>query len=311
MTAGPESFQLIDLEHLGQRESVAAYLLETRDGPVVVDPGPASTLPRLRAALAAQGREIADLAALLLTHIHLDHAGASGTLARENPRLRVYVHSAGAPHLVDPSKLLASATRLYGARMEELWGEVAPVPAGRVSALAGGERITPGGRLVEVAYTPGHAWHHVSYFEPISGTAFVGDTAGLRTPGMPCVLPVTPPPEFDLTAWLASLDRILAWKPARLALTHFGPSDAPEAHLGELRKGLVEWAGYAKDTLALEAPDEERVRAFVASLERWIDGRVPGERARRFLGSAGPEACWNGLARYWRKTQEHNDAKTR
>jgi glyoxylase-like metal-dependent hydrolase (beta-lactamase superfamily II) len=301
MTAAPEPFRLIDLEHGGRPESVAACLLETRDGPALVDPGPTSTLPKLEAGLEKHGYAIADLSALLLTHIHLDHAGASGTLARMNPRLRVYVHEAGAPHVTDPSKLLASATRLYGARMEELWGEVAPVPADRVSVLEGGERLSIGERTIEVAYTPGHAWHHVTYFEPATGTAFVGDTGGLRTPGMPWVLPVTPPPDFDLEAWYGSIDRILAWKPSRIVLTHFGPAEDPASHLEELRRGLGEWAGYARETLALDASDPDRVRAFVARLESWTDGRIPAERARRFLASAAPEACWSGLARYWRK----------
>jgi glyoxylase-like metal-dependent hydrolase (beta-lactamase superfamily II) len=301
MTSSAEPFRLIDLEHDGRPESVAACLFETRDGAALVDPGPASTLPRLEAGLARHGYGVGDLSALLLTHIHLDHSGGSGTLARMNPRLRVYVHEAGAPHVTDPSKLLASATRLYGARMQELWGEVAPVPADQTEVLKGGEQLHLGGRTIEVAYTPGHAWHHVTYFEPASGVAFVGDTAGLRTPGMPCVLPVTPPPDFDLEAWNGSIDRILAWKPAQIVLTHYGPAEEPEAHLEELRRGLGEWAGYARETLAGDASDADRVRAFVARLEEWIDGRVPAARARRFLGSAGPEACWQGLARYWRK----------
>ena len=302
------TYAVIDLEHAGRRQSVAAWVLETGDGPVVVDPGPASTLPRLRAGLAERGRSVADLAAVLLTHIHLDHAGGSGTLARENPRLRVYVHEAGAPHVVDPSKLLASATRLYGARMDELWGEVAPVPAERLSALKGGERLTLGGRTIEVAYTPGHAWHHVSYFEPASGTAFVGDTAGLRTPGMPWVLPVTPPPDFDLTAWLASIDRILEWDPARIALTHYGAWPNPRAHFDALREGLVSWAGFARDILDAGGSDPEQTAAFVARLEAWARGKFPDDQAGRFLAGAAPEACWNGLARYWRKTKGRQDA---
>src|ERR1043165_2143182 len=188
MTTGLARYRVIDLHHMGQAETVASCLLESEAGPLLIDPGPAATLPALRSGLAAAGYAVGDLAAVLLTHIHLDHAGASGTLARENPRLTVYVHQAGAPHVVDPSKLLASATRLYGARMDELWGEVAPVPAERVSVLEGGERLAFGGRAIDVAYTPGHAWHHVSYYVPDAGVAFVGDTAGLRTPRFPWVL---------------------------------------------------------------------------------------------------------------------------
>jgi len=292
---------LIDLKHMGRPQSVAACLLETRNGPVIVDPGPASTIPALRAGLREQGYEVGDLAALLLTHIHLDHAGGSGTLARENPGLHVYVHELGAPHVENPSRLLRSATQLYGDRMEELWGEVAPVPAGQIRALSGGETLALGGRGFEVAYTPGHAAHHVSYFERETGTAFVGDTGGIRIPPFPQVLPVTPPPDFDLEAWLESLQTIGAWHPGQLVLTHYGVSPDAGSHLEDLRAGLVAWANYARTSLAFPGSDEERLAWFGAQLERWLQGRVPAERAREFLDGAGVEACWQGLARYWRK----------
>jgi glyoxylase-like metal-dependent hydrolase (beta-lactamase superfamily II) len=292
---------LIDLKHMGRPQSVATYLLETRTGPVIVDPGPASTIPALRAGLAEQGYEVEDLAALLLTHIHLDHAGGSGTLARENPGLLVYVHRVGAPHVADPSKLLRSATQLYGDKMEQLWGDVAPVPPEQIQMLSGGEVLALGGREFEVAYTPGHAAHHVSYFERGTGIAFVGDTAGLRGPPHFSVLPVTPPPDFNLEAWLDSLRTIAAWRPDRLALTHFGVSPDPERHLEDLRAGLVAWAERAQDSLAIPGNDADRLKWFGVQLEGWLDGRVPADQARKFLGGAGVEACWQGLARYWRK----------
>ena len=293
-------YTLIDLEHMGRPQSIAACVLETSQGPLVVDPGPASTLGTLEAGLSRIGHGIGDLSGVLLTHIHLDHAGAAGTLARDNRGLRVYVHGRGAPHLIDPSKLLASASRLYGSRMEELWGEVAAVPAAQVQVLEGGERLELGGRSIEVAYTPGHAWHHVSYFEPADRTAFVGDTAGLMSPGLPCVLPVTPPPDFDLEAWLGSLQRILEWDPETIVLTHFGPSQfRPERHLEELRQGLIQWAGYARQSLAEPGTDAERIAWFTSRLTEWIAGRVDPDRASRFLAGAGPEACWHGLSRYW------------
>lgn len=296
-------YHLIDLHHMGRAESVAACLVETDDGPALVDPGPASALPALRTGLAEHGYEIADLSALLLTHIHLDHAGGSGTIARENPRVAVYVHQAGALHLADPSKLLVSATRLYGDKMDELWGEVAPVAEGQIRALAGGEKLALGGRDFQVAYTPGHAAHHVSYFEPASGVAFLGDTAGLMSPRLPCVLPVTPPPEFDLEAWLDSMHRIRMWRPREIVLTHYGPSADPERHLEELRSALLVWAEYARDSLMQTGADADRIRWFKHQLEGWIEGRVATERARKFLDGAGVEACWQGLARYWTKRQ--------
>jgi glyoxylase-like metal-dependent hydrolase (beta-lactamase superfamily II) len=300
MAAPDATYSLIDLLHMGRPESVAACLIETADGPIVVDPGPSSTLPRLRAGLAERGYEVGDLSALLLSHIHLDHAGASGTIARENPRVRVHVHEIGAPHLADPSRLLSSATRLYGDKMQELWGEVAPVPADQLVVLKGGERLSLGGRGFEVAYTPGHAWHHVSYFEGETATAFVGDTAGLMSPRLPCVLPVTPPPDFDLEAWLDSMHRIRQWRPREIVLTHYGPSSDPEQHLEELRSGLLAWAEYARDSLLLTGTDENRIHWFINELTGWIVGRVAAERATKFLAGAGPEACWRGLARYWR-----------
>lgn len=295
------AYKVIDLQHMGRAESVLCCLLPSPAGALLVDPGPASCLAALTAGLEAHGAAPGDLTGLLLTHIHLDHSGAAGTLARLVPGLTVYVHRAGAVHLADPSKLLASATRLYGDRMEALWGEVAAVPAERIVALEGGERLALGDRVIEVAHTPGHAVHHVSYFEPASGTAFVGDTAGLRTPRLPVVLPVTPPPEFDLEAWLASLDRIGAWHARELVVTHFGGWRDADAHLAALRDGLVHWAALARETLDGPGDDAERIRRFTAGLGKWIEGRAPADPAARFLAGEGPAACWHGLARYWRR----------
>ena len=300
MADGGATYRIIDLQHMGRPESVGACVVESRNGPLIIDPGPASTLPALRAGLGELGYEVDDIAALLLTHIHLDHAGGTGTLARENPRLAVYVHELGAPHVADPSKLLKSATRLYGAKMDELWGEVAAVPSERIQVLCGGERLALGGREFQVAYTPGHAAHHVSYFEPAAGVAFVGDTGGLMSPRLPCVLPVTPPPEFDLEAWLDSIHRIRMWGPREIVLTHYGPSTEPEHHLEDLRSAILVWAEYARDSLSQTGTDREQSNWFIRQLEVWIEGRVAPERARKFLEGAGPEACWQGLARYWK-----------
>jgi glyoxylase-like metal-dependent hydrolase (beta-lactamase superfamily II) len=296
---GATRYHLVDLHHQGRPESVAACVLETADGLLVVDPGPASTLPQLSAGLSRRGSSLADIRGLLLTHIHLDHAGGAGTLARAHPRLRVYVHEKGAPHLIDPSRLLASASRLYGDRMDRLWGEVAAIPAEQVVVLHGGEQLRLGGRQLEVLHTPGHAWHHVSYLEGDGSLAFVGDTAGLRTPGLPWVLPVTPPPDFDLEAWIDSIDRLLARAPSTLVLTHFGPSEDPVRHLEQLREGLLSWSAFARDSLTQPGDDSERLAWFIARLEEWIADKVEPERAAGFLAGAGPEACWHGLVRYW------------
>jgi len=301
MSSVTAAYKVIDLHHLGRPESVLACLVSTDRGYYLVDPGPASCLDALHAGLATHGTAIEDLAGLLLTHIHLDHAGGAGTLVRLNPGLSVHVHRAGAPHLIDPSKLRASAARLYGSQMERLWGEVAPVPAERVVILDGGERLDFGSRAFDVVYTPGHAVHHVSYFDSGTGTAFVGDTAGLRTSRLPGVLPVTPPPDFDLELWLASLDRIAERQPTELVVTHFGGwKDVPE-HLVALRQGLQQWACFARETLGANGDDATKVRAFVEKLAGWFDGKAPVEQVAGFLAGQGPAACWHGLARYWKR----------
>jgi len=201
--------RLIDVEHLGRPRVIGCWEV----GEVLVDPGPESTLQTLLAKLGERTPS-----ALLLTHIHLDHAGASGALVERFPGLEVYVHERGAPHLIDPSRLIDSATRLYGGDMDRLWGEIVPVPEANLRVLAGGERIFGG--AFEVAYTPGHASHHVSYLH--AGCAFVGDTGGVRiTPGS-VAIPPTPPPDIDLEAWQESIERIRAWAPERLAFTHCG-----------------------------------------------------------------------------------------
>jgi glyoxylase-like metal-dependent hydrolase (beta-lactamase superfamily II) len=166
--------------------------------------------------------------------------------------------------------------------------------------LDGGEILRFGDRRIEVAYTPGHAWHHVSYFDTGAGTAYVGDTAGIAGPRLPVVLPVTPPPDFDLEEWLASIDRILAWNPAELVLTHFGGSGDPRQHLAALRQGLLDWCGFVEATLAQPGDDPERIAMFNEMLRGWIRGKAPEELAEQYLAGAGPEACWQGIARFFR-----------
>jgi glyoxylase-like metal-dependent hydrolase (beta-lactamase superfamily II) len=269
---------LIDLMHLGRDRVIGAYEL---DG-VIVDPGPSSCLEALIEGLERKPR------ALLLTHIHLDHAGASGSLVRRFPRLRVYVHEAGARHMVDPAKLLQSAGRLYGAELERLWGEVLPVPASNVVALGGGERIEG----FRVAYTPGHASHHVAYLHESSGDAFVGDVAGVRIPPLRFTVAPTPPPDIYLEAWECSLEAVAGWSPRRLCLTHFGLVDDVERQLERLRDGLRANADRAHEG------DRER---FLAEVEAEIDAEADEGVAQRLRQAAPPEQLWLGLERYWRK----------
>jgi glyoxylase-like metal-dependent hydrolase (beta-lactamase superfamily II) len=274
---------LIDTMHLGHDRVIGAHLL--RDG-LIVDPGPASALDNWIDDLDQPPR------ALMLTHIHIDHAGASGVLARRFPELRVYVHEVGAPHVIDPERLYASASRLYGPEnMERLWGEVAPVPAERVVALTGGGQEVEGFR---VEHTPGHASHHVTYLDLETGDAFVGDTAGVRIPPYELTLPPTPPPEVDVEEWLSSLERIAVLEPARLRLTHFGVADEPERQLEALREALLRNAALARHG------DRER---FLAAFENEIDSIADEETAVRMRQATPPDQQWLGLERYWRKRQ--------
>jgi glyoxylase-like metal-dependent hydrolase (beta-lactamase superfamily II) len=291
----------LDLNFYNVKGVIASVILHGPGGAAIIDPGPSSTLPALRDGLARAGIALADVRAILLTHIHLDHAGATGTLVRENPALRVYVHEKGAPHMVDPSKLIASATRLWGDEMDALWGEMRPVPAGNLAILRGGERIAAGGRDLEVAYTPGHASHHVSYFSADTGIAFVGDTAGVRLQAGRFIMPPTPPPDIDLEAWRDSLARIAAWHPRTLFITHFGPFDPVAAHLTEMADHLELTSGLAKASLARDGSDEEREAWFRDEIRRELRRRMSESEAQAYEVAGRFDLSWRGLARYWRK----------
>jgi glyoxylase-like metal-dependent hydrolase (beta-lactamase superfamily II) len=291
----------VDLQFQATPGVIATAVLRGPAGVALIDPGPSSTLPTLRRELGEAGMSMTDVTALLLTHIHLDHAGAAGTLVRENPRLRVYVHEKGAPHIANPDKLVASAARLYGEAMETLWGEVAPVPGSAIVALEGGERVEAGGRTLEVAYTPGHASHHVSYFSADTGIAFVGDTAGIKRGPAGYVLPPTPPPDIDLELWRGSLARIAAWSPETVFLTHFGPHASSGPHLDEMTAHLEFVLNLAKGSLAREESDEAREAWFVAAV-RDVLRRSMGEGEARTYEAAGRfDLSWRGLARYLKK----------
>jgi glyoxylase-like metal-dependent hydrolase (beta-lactamase superfamily II) len=274
--------RLIDTMHLGVDRVIGAW---ERDG-AIVDPGPASTVETLLAALGD-----AEVHAVLLTHIHLDHAGGTGTLLRRFPRARVYVHEIGAPHLIDPSRLLDSAARLYGAdRMAELWGEVLPVPAERVTALSGGEVVEG----MEVLAAPGHAAHHVVYLDRGDGSAYVGDVAGVRIPpGATTVMP-TPPPEIDVDAWQRSIAAVAERAPGRLRLTHFGEVAGAGDQLERARAALARQAELAR------TGDRGR---FMAEIEAEIDSQS-ADAAQRMRAAMPPEQVWLGLERYWRKRAE-------
>jgi glyoxylase-like metal-dependent hydrolase (beta-lactamase superfamily II) len=271
----------IDVMHLGRDRVIAAHEI---DG-VIVDPGPESCLETLLGGLESEPH------ALLLTHIHLDHAGASGALVERFPGLRVYVHEIGAPHLIDPEKLLRSAARLYGPEnMDRLWGRVVPVPEANVIALRGEETVEG----MRVAYTPGHASHHICYLDERSGDAYVGDVAGVRIPPSGLTIPPTPPPDIDVEAWERSIELVRGWHPERLRLTHFGAVAEVDAQLDAIGDRLRRWADAAR------AGDRE---AFLGVVDRELDASDPA-LAARMRQAAPPEQLWMGLERYWRKRAE-------
>jgi glyoxylase-like metal-dependent hydrolase (beta-lactamase superfamily II) len=276
--------QLIDLLHLGRPAVIGAW----RVGEVIVDPGPESCLERLLAVAAD-----APPRALALTHIHLDHAGAAGALVRRFPELEVWVHERGAPHLIDPSRLLASAERLYGEELRTLFGEVLPVPAERVRVLRGGEQL---GEL-RCAYTPGHAVHHVAYLHEPSGTAFAGDVAGVRIGEGPVLAP-TPPPDIDLVAWRGSLQLLRDWEPRRLALTHFGAHEDVGRHLSALEQALED-----AERAAAELTEEQ----FAAVVRERVAQAAPGV-AGAYAQAMPLDQSYSGLRRYLSRREQAGDA---
>jgi glyoxylase-like metal-dependent hydrolase (beta-lactamase superfamily II) len=254
--------------------------------------------------LESRGVGVADLNAILLTHIHLDHAGATGALIKENPNLEVYVQQTGMLHMADPSKLLASAERLWPGELGHLFGETLPVPFGNLRMLKGGETLSLGRRNLDVVFTPGHASHHVSYFDSSDGTAFVGDTTGFHIEGEPYVVPLAPPPDIDLEIWNASLDAIAERAPARLFLTHFGYSNDPATHIAEYRKNLQRWAALAADIVRSTPDPQAGLEAFVAAASAEIKQRLSAAEAEHYIFNCGLNLTWLGLARYHRKRAE-------
>jgi len=296
------SADFIDLQFRGSPRVIATAILQGADGVTLIDPGPTSCLPVLESGLRDRGLTLRDVRTVLLTHIHLDHAGATGTIAERVPGVGVYVHARGAPHMIDPAKLLASARRLWGDRMDAVWGAFQPVPAANVSVLQGGERLELAGRAIRVAYTPGHAKHHVSYLDEHAGMAYVGDTAGVRV-GDYLIAP-TPPPDIDIEAWQQSLNTIDAWQPVSLFLTHFGPVSPGRAHLARFRTTVATAAETSREMIAAGGSDEELSRRFTERMRQDVRKALPEHEARVAELAAPFDQLWQGLARYWQKKRD-------
>ncbi len=275
---------LIDLHYLGRDRAIGVYLLETDDGLALFDCGPATAIEGLEQGLAERGLSLTDVRHLLLSHIHFDHAGAAGVLVREHPDLRVHVSEIGLRHLVDPSRLEASARRIYGETFDTLWGELAPVPPENVHAV--GERVLG----LECFPAPGHAIHHVCYLGP-DGTLYSGDAAGVRIQPERAVLPVSPPPDIDIEAWNRTIDEMERRGPERLALVHFGVVEDPSEHLPRLRAELSRWAKLVHAGISEQA-FVEQARADL------------GEAADLYERAGPLWQSWHGLRRYWDKKAE-------
>lgn len=273
--------QPLDLLHLGRERVIGAYLLDTAEGPALFDCGPTTCVPALKAALRDRGLELQDVPHLLLSHVHLDHAGAAGVLVREHPGMQVHVSPIGAPHLVDPTRLEKSARRLYGDEFDTLWGELAPVPMENIRET--GDQVLG----LDCFPSPGHASHHVCYVDR-DGTLYAGDATGVRIQPSRFVLPPTPPPEFDLAVWESTLDEIERRDAQRLALIHFGVADDPIEHLAALRMRLRSWTALVGDGTT----EEEFEATALAEL---------GDDAPPYVQAMPPWQSYAGLRRYWEK----------
>jgi glyoxylase-like metal-dependent hydrolase (beta-lactamase superfamily II) len=277
---------LLDTLFQGVPGVIASYLLTGPDGLALVDVGSAVTLDTLLASIRATGHQPEELAHILLTHIHLDHAGATGPLLRHAPHARVYAHHIGAPHLIHPDKLIESATRIYGDQMGRLWGQMLPVPEERISLLDEGVKVRVGERTLRALYTPGHAIHHVAFHDAAHAAIFPGDVAGVRLEDIDYVRPPTPPPDLNLEDWTASIERLRALRPETLYLPHFGPTAGSESHFNELRDRLYAWG----EIVARGMREGENDQRLAADLAAAADPEVAQVAAASGAGAAGDAA---------------------
>jgi glyoxylase-like metal-dependent hydrolase (beta-lactamase superfamily II) len=297
--------EIIDLNFMGTEQVIASFLLLGDDSAALVETGPTTCLDSLAEGLKDHGVSEGDVEQVFLTHIHLDHSGASGHLAGMLPNATFYVHEVGYPHLVDPSKLLKSATRIYGERMEELWGEARPVPEDRLEVLKGEEQLEAAGGVLVAHYTPGHAYHHLAYLEPETGALFTGDVAGIRLPGQSYVRPPTPPPEIDMEAWKQSIELIRQIAPQSLCPTHFGRFDDAQRQLNELEQRLQDWLLFVEERMdgGIERDEIAEELKVKGDAEMLAEGTGLEDSERYSLAGDYPTLV-DGLMRYVSKRRK-------
>jgi glyoxylase-like metal-dependent hydrolase (beta-lactamase superfamily II) len=289
----------LDLQFQGSPGVVAAFLITDPSGHTLVETGPGSTLPALEQGIVEAGANLDDVARIAVTHIHLDHAGASGALLRRLPDARLFVHPLGAPHMIDPSRLLRSATRIYGDRMDRLWGAFEPCPPDRVTVLADGDTVDCGARTLAALHTPGHASHHIAFHDAEHRSIFTGDVGGVRLEGAAYVRPPTPPPDIDVEAWHASVERLRALDARYLDLTHFGRFENPAPHLDSLLRRLDDWTAWVAAHLANGDSAESMATQLDAKSTADIAAEVPDPALARAYELATPSRMTvDGLTRY-------------
>lgn len=292
----------ISLPFQNEEEIIGSYLLAGQDELALIDPGPGSTLEALLDGVRAAGFDPQNLTHILVTHVHLDHAGVVGSLARRVPRAQVFVHAQGVPHLLNTSKLVASAQRIYGERMQQLWGEIESVPEDRLKTLQGGDILNVAGRRLEVHYTPGHAVHHVIFFDVHSGELFAGDVAGVRLIGSDFVRPPTPPPDLDLEAWSASLDLLKRLRPDVLYIGHYGAVTNIASHISSLRERLYGWGDFVLRAMNDGKNEEEIIALLIKQANPELErvSRTFHEVVRYDIATNYPMTV-QGYMRYWKK----------
>ena len=300
MHALPPTIIPLDTMHLGRAEIICCYLVRGTVN-ILIDPGPTVVLPALAEALAVHGLTFADIGAIVLTHIHLDHGGAAGTLLDRYPHMTLYVHERALTHLVDPTKLITSATRIYGDQMDVLWGEFLAIPAARIVTLNGGEPLHIGDQRFAVIAAPGHAIHHLMYIHQPTNVAFVGDMAGIRMPGYRYVRPATPPPDIDLEAWDATLQTLRQHRPSAMCLTHYGPVFDIEQHLDALHAANWRWAELVRGWMLAGIEPSEQLRLLTAQATADMGAEATEQGISAYQKGASITMSLQGLTRYWSK----------